>query len=330
MPLKYQQVARLMHSQSHCNGVTTVLFSPTGGLLASGGLDGRACVWDVATGKLQYVFCGKSAVLSMAWTSPDDTQFACGMQDGTIASCMLSDDSIRIAGFWAHRSPVETLAYNGTQLASGAHKELNIWAQSSGESWTLVAALDLPPKTAHNNGADADLSADGRLLAVSNVLTGFELFAVKNLTELEPMFALNQDVSTGHAIPVRFTHGGNAVIGGTSDGRMFIWDIYTRRKQPLSFHSRTCVLALSSRYDVKTDTFLIVTGVFNHGTPSPVVIWKAQEYYDRRLLGDVLEQPASRNIVLVCITWTITWTAVSLLAILLLLYCVELYCVVYP
>lgn len=66
------------------------------------------------------------------------------------------------------------------------------------------------------------------------MLTGFELFAVKSLAGLEPIFPLNQSVSAGDIIPVRFIHGGNAVVGGTSDGKMHFWDVFSRRKQSFS------------------------------------------------------------------------------------------------
>ncbi|KAH9831925.1 uncharacterized protein C8Q71DRAFT_726464 [Rhodofomes roseus] len=145
--------------------------------------------------------------------------------------------------------------------------------------------------------------------------TGFELFTVKSLTELEPMFPLNQDVSTGHVVPVGFIHGGNAVVGGTSDGQMYVWDIFSRRKQQLSFDGPVRVLAVAGRYDDNSDTFFIATGVFNRGSPSPIVIWKAQEFCDAQ------GKPAGRNIV-----FTIVWWSVTLLfAIFAILFSVELF-----
>ena len=91
MPLQYRQHLRLLHSKGHSDAVTAVSFSPSGLLLVSGGLDGRVCIWEISSGKLQYVFCGKSAVLSTVWTSTSDEQVVCGMEDGTIASCAISD-----------------------------------------------------------------------------------------------------------------------------------------------------------------------------------------------------------------------------------------------
>lgn len=90
MPLKYQQYLHLLHSKGHSDTVTSIAFSPSGLLLASGSLDGRVCVWDINTSKLRYVFSGKSAVLSILWAPPGDCHVVCGMENGTIASLLIS------------------------------------------------------------------------------------------------------------------------------------------------------------------------------------------------------------------------------------------------
>lgn len=91
MPLQYQQIARLRHSEGHTNGITTLTFSPNGRLLASGGLDGRVCIWEISGHKLRYVFLGKSSVLSLGWLDKSNERLVCGMEDGTIASLTLSN-----------------------------------------------------------------------------------------------------------------------------------------------------------------------------------------------------------------------------------------------
>ncbi|KAH9847484.1 WD40-repeat-containing domain protein [Lenzites betulinus] len=285
MPLQYQQHLRLLHREGHRDAVTTVAFSPSGSFLASGGLDGRVCVWEIGSGKLLHVFAGKSPVLSVVWLDLDE-RMVCGMQDGTIASLAISPTLIRLEGFLAHRYPVERLAFKGAYLASGAHKEVKVWSRVSPSdsigTWTLVASLNAPKRSSYttacdimvtslhwtlspshplvllvtylNHGivafdgrtwariggtplpgyiADASLTRDGRLLAVSNMLTGFELFALKGFVELEPLYSFQQDITTGPPLPVRFLHGDHALIGGSLHGRVNMWDVYSRRKQPL-------------------------------------------------------------------------------------------------
>ena len=92
-PLKYQQCARLMHSEGHSDAVSVVTFSPDGSYLGSGGLDGRICIWSMPHGKLLYVFSGKSEVLSLVWLGQSNDRLICGMRDGTIACLSISSVS---------------------------------------------------------------------------------------------------------------------------------------------------------------------------------------------------------------------------------------------
>ncbi|KAI0363071.1 WD40 repeat-like protein [Pilatotrama ljubarskyi] len=279
--LLYQQSTRLQHHEGHSDAVTVVAFSPDGERLASGGLDGRVCVWSVGSGKLLHVFLGKSSVLSVLWLDSNE-YLVCGMEDGTIASLAIHARRLQLTGFLAHRYPVERLVFNGTYLASAAHREVKVWARITNTSWKLEA--DLPPPrrssstkceivatsvhwtsgpsrptvlliTYLSHGvaafdgrtwariggtavpgriADAHLTQDGRILAISNMLTGFELFELKGFVELEPLFEFQQDVINGPPIPVHFLHGDHAIIGGTLHGQVNIWDIYSRRKQQLA------------------------------------------------------------------------------------------------
>ena len=141
------------------DAIAVVAFSANGQLLASGGIDGRICVWEVRRGKLLYVFSGKSAVLSLLWLESSNDRLVCGMADGTIAAlaiftvCVvfhsrprsflnILKDLIRLDGFWAHQFPVERLAISGSYLASGAHEEVKIWSYASaGELMGLVDTL---------------------------------------------------------------------------------------------------------------------------------------------------------------------------------------------
>ncbi|KAI0363917.1 WD40 repeat-like protein [Pilatotrama ljubarskyi] len=286
MPLEYQQHSRFTHPEAHCDAVTAVAFSPHGQLLATGGLDGRVCLWDVVSSKLLYVFSGTSPVLSLQWLHSDEN-LVCGMEDGTVASLGISMKSIHLEGFLAHRYPVERLAFHGTYLASGAHREVKVWTRMPSAfppgSWNLTADLRPPRRSSYTTAcdiivsslhwtasasyplvllvtylshgitafdghtwarigstplpghiADASLTRDGRILAVSNMLTGFELFALKGFIELEPLLSFQQDVGRGPPIPVRFLHGDHALIGGTLNGKVNIWDVHSRKKQSLT------------------------------------------------------------------------------------------------
>lgn len=107
-----------------------------------------------------------------------------------------------------------------------------------------------PPSSRILNGvprSDASLSKDGRLLAVSNTASGFALFSMKGLVEIELVLSFHQDVSARLPLPVRFLHDDHAVIGGTSHGEVNLWDVRSRGKQTMRLECRylvTCPLFL--------------------------------------------------------------------------------------
>ncbi len=65
------------------------------------------------------------------------------------------------------------------------------------------------------------------------MLTGFELYHMKAPAEIVPLFSFKQDVSARRPIPVRFLHGDHAIVGGTSNGQVNVWDVFSRLKQSL-------------------------------------------------------------------------------------------------
>ena len=83
MPRKYVKLHSL--SNEHTDRISSVAFSPSGSLIATGGLDGKAAVWRVDGGELLYVWEGESAILSLVWMNRQDESILCGMQDGNFA-----------------------------------------------------------------------------------------------------------------------------------------------------------------------------------------------------------------------------------------------------
>lgn len=81
--------------------------------------------------------------------------------------------------------------------------------------------------------ADASLSLDGCLLAISNMLTGFKLFQMQAPGEVEPLHLFKQDVRAGDPVPICFLHGDHAIVGGTSHGQVNVWDVFSHLKQSL-------------------------------------------------------------------------------------------------
>ncbi|MER7693392.1 hypothetical protein ABTX87_52340, partial [Streptomyces sp. NPDC097610] len=68
----------------HTDGVTSVVFSPDGRTLASGGNDGKILLWDAPTGKLRTTLSGGTDIVESVVFSPDGRTLASGGDDGKI------------------------------------------------------------------------------------------------------------------------------------------------------------------------------------------------------------------------------------------------------
>ncbi|TFY56547.1 hypothetical protein EVJ58_g7575 [Rhodofomes roseus] len=122
-------------------------------------------------------------------------------------------------------------------------------------------------------------------------------------------------------MPVRFIHGGQAIVGGTLNGRMSIWDIHTRRKQYLTFDGPSCIRAVSACYITSSDTLLIATGNSERGCPPSVVVWKAQEVYHSSSISASSNKHAGKD----KLVRMLQWFTYCFAAMLVLMYLVELY-----
>ena len=73
------------------------------------------------------------------------------------------------------------------------------------------------------------MTPDGTRLVVSNMCSGFDIYDAE--TGL-PIASLTHAVNQVHAVPVRFIHGGHAVLGGSTVGEAHIWDVTGVRMHP--------------------------------------------------------------------------------------------------
>ena len=88
------------------------------------------------------------------------------------------------------------------------------------------------------HSADSSLSGDEKLVAISNVVSGFDVYNVDSERTL---------CSLGHSVkstalrrsPVLFIHNGHALVGGNAHGDVHIWDVASGRKlHSLLHHSK--------------------------------------------------------------------------------------------
>lgn len=83
MRLRYQEYSRCRGS--HDGGITSAAFSADGTYLATGGMDGKVCLWDPESGKLLHHYKTDTPVLSLAWTDISKVALVCGLYNGSLA-----------------------------------------------------------------------------------------------------------------------------------------------------------------------------------------------------------------------------------------------------
>ena len=88
MPRKYKEVAFL--TDGHTKGITAVDFNPAATMLATGGLDGKICLWSVPGGKLLHTSNGTSPVTSLRWVGRDNNILLFGSKDGNLSTLSVS------------------------------------------------------------------------------------------------------------------------------------------------------------------------------------------------------------------------------------------------
>lgn len=92
--------------------------------------------------------------------------------------------------------------------------------------------------------ADANLTADGSKLLVSNMVSGFDIYDMETTAAVGTIS--NPAGNAVHAVPGLFAHGGNAIIGGSTKGEVHVWDTLTRKvHQVLPLKGRCDVLCIS-------------------------------------------------------------------------------------
>ncbi|KAI0689982.1 WD40-repeat-containing domain protein [Cerioporus squamosus] len=95
-------------------------------------------------------------------------------------------------------------------------------------SWTCPEEINVDGQIVR-----ADLSQDGTLLVISNLLTGFDLYSLETG---ELLRAFGHDVGGKYPTPVKFIEAESAIVGGSAVGEMHIWDTATgRRVQTISY-----------------------------------------------------------------------------------------------
>jgi WD40 repeat protein len=248
--LKAEEIKERFVLQGHEQTVYCVAFGPDGKTLASGGLDRRAILWDLASGKKRATLAHSGFVYGLAF-APGGKILATGSgqydnqgkgEPGEIKLWDVSSGRLRatLKGF-----PDQVLAVafspDGKTVAGGGmvgdpktgkltHGEVRLWEVSSGRLRATLKA----PLTWVNSLAFAP---DGKTLASGGLVTSADSGQVKSLVKLwnvptsKERATLTGDVSQGRndIRSLTFTPDGKTLIAG-NEQEVRLWDVGTGKE----------------------------------------------------------------------------------------------------
>ena len=205
----------------HSNVVHSVAYSANGHLLASGGEDGAALVWDTVTGREFRMLKLDSGVVSAVSLSPDGTLLAAGAHDGTVVIWETATGRM-LHVLKGHSGPVNSVSFtaNGRTIASGS-------ADHSIKLWDAAAGSELKTLSGHRDAVTSvAFSPDDRMLASGSVDKTIKLWEIPTGREMKTLSGHTDRVSS-----VAFCTGQSPMLAsGSWDHAVKLWDPSTGRE----------------------------------------------------------------------------------------------------
>jgi WD40 repeat protein len=215
-------------AEGHQKGVNTLDYSADGRILASGGNDAVARLWNPVTGEpLGMIIGGSFAVPSIAF-SPDGNSLA--IANGEYIR-LRDPNSESITGTLLSETPIYTLEYSpdGSRLAAGdISNGVQIWDPSQAFRTGLEVyptPLKLTGHTARPTSFraliwDVAYSNDGTLLASAGGDNTIRMWDATSGTLLATLMG-HQDAVTSLA----YSPDGTRLVSGGLDGKLIIWEV---------------------------------------------------------------------------------------------------------
>jgi WD40 repeat protein len=232
-----QSPMRLHHNYS----VWCAVFSSDGTVLATGDLEGNIILWDTAAGKpLGDPLAGHDAeVLSLAF-SPDGDMLASGASDGSVVLWDLEKDDADSASLtgYKHRARRSLLGFkcnlssrcSVTSLSFSPDRSM--LASAIGNTvvlWSLAPQERLGAVLTQNVYSDGiAFSENGRSLAVLD--DEGKVYVGNSVSQAMLADPFNYK---SRLLSAALSPDGNTLAAGSAEGSIGLWDITSRRLQPL-------------------------------------------------------------------------------------------------
>jgi WD40 repeat protein len=203
-------------------GISSVVFSPDGKLLASGNLERTVKLWDVRSGSELRTLIGHSSGITSVAFSPDQKLLASGNRDNTIKLWELGSRS-ELRTLKGHSRFVNSVAFSpdGKLLASGSlDNTIKLWNVGNGSELRTLTGHSAAPVFLLGGVTSVAFSPDGRLLASGSADQTVKLWDVNSGRELHTLKGHSDAVSS-----VAFTPDGKLLASGSLDKTIKLWDV---------------------------------------------------------------------------------------------------------
>ncbi|MGB0715645.1 MAG: protein kinase domain-containing protein [Phycisphaerae bacterium] len=196
------------------NGIRSVAYSPDGDLVASGGYDNTACIWDLKSSKLIHRLEGHEEVVTGVAFSPDQQLLATSAANASVYVWDVTNGQLikKLAGHDSWLAGVR-FSPDGTMLASyGGNSNLRLWRV---EDLSLIASLN---GYTHDVWG-LDFSPDSTRIATS---TGDGKIVVWSVSEQKRLWETK--ISEFGCWSIRYAPSGKRLVTAGFDNLATVWD----------------------------------------------------------------------------------------------------------